>query len=824
MALLIYQDRYHGDTWDPALDLDEDKLGILQAFRESGGSVNRETVHTELQWRLHRENELRWPEIAPHSCSFCQTIVLDIGQAVKEKSYQSKMLEQPDPNNPSVYVSDLLVGAALGCVLFRTLALRQTMLAEILRLIKDPSDQSELQGLIFDVSWWEDENEKYSKELLRGHDRISWTVSGLSPSDRDQFHLPYDGPSIEFHLCPNFHSMEAGKYGDKGDTELAQFGLYEVPNAYYISSSSRSENRHGNDQHTSSNIPTLPPNLVPASELSFSRVKSWLSECQDSHTSCRAALQRYTPKRLLEISHDNGTFMLRSRASIDQYIALSYCWGGDQPSKTTKASLRAETQPRMIKTLPATIQDAIRVVQGLGFRYLWIDSMCIVQDDFDDVSEQLAEMHKIFRGAYMTILATSADRAADGFLHAKVEYRPYILAASKDSGHTDVILSPLQKRGVDEVSLFTRAWCFQEMYLSTRHIAYNHRNMVFSCLEAEYEDGGYCLRSGNVVPCRPGCKDLTGLLQSHPSAWQQLVDQYNRLKLSNWTDKLPAVSALAEEYAQRFDCTDYYAGLWSRDFFWQLLWIRVGGDVSRRTKEYCGPTWSWCSLSDADIFTPYEESPNSRITAVLIDVRTELLCNINPYGQITSGRLELRVKTRALNREQYMQSLRKLEDAKDAEDAEYPDRFWNGLMDQLENERSQFSERPNATSPDTTFRENLDAARAVTYPADPSITGGSCLDAPGQGLDDRAALGANDIHYVMFDEHLDWPEPLTGSLLTIEIGCTSEQDLEPRAHGLVLRGISNERMSRTYERVGRITSTLSWFNHESTVEEEVVIV
>jgi hypothetical protein len=116
------------------------------------------------------------------------------------------------------------------------------------------------------------------------------------------------------------------------------------------------------------------------------------------------------PKRVLEI--DRLSLVLRARlvtdAPLAPYVALSYCWGGDQIAKTVKSRVVEYENGIPLDTLPQTIFDALVVTRGIGLQYLWVDAMCIIQDDCDDMAEQIGQMYAVYRSAYVTISAATA--------------------------------------------------------------------------------------------------------------------------------------------------------------------------------------------------------------------------------------------------------------------------------------------------------------------------------------------------------------------------------------------------------------------------------
>jgi hypothetical protein len=134
-------------------------------------------------------------------------------------------------------------------------------------------------------------------------------------------------------------------------------------------------------------MPVLPelgfgPNSKEASDF----VKACIDDCFLGHKDCRQP-NTSLPTRLLEIIGRQGRMVRLIEPqphSTGRYIALSYCWGKDQAVKTTKSSLESHRLGFSTFELPKTIQDAIYVAQALGCQYLWVDALCIIQDDKHD--------------------------------------------------------------------------------------------------------------------------------------------------------------------------------------------------------------------------------------------------------------------------------------------------------------------------------------------------------------------------------------------------------------------------------------------------------
>lgn len=450
------------------------------------------------------------------------------------------------------------------------------------------------------------------------------------------------------------------KLGYKMNNRLGELVLYNVP---------------GQKPHELFG-PQPPPNLLPNSELSYSRARKYLRDCSANHTKCREFNLSHMPTRLLEVvtrpnspNPDEPHLIVRlvSNPPPAPYATLSYCWGGDQPGKTTKRNVGTYSRNIPLDVLPLTIIDALTVTHGVGMKYLWVDALCIVQDSDQDKMNEISNMHLIYRGAFLTIAAGVASTSLDGFLRPRVHDRGYVFNVRVDSpvGKQEgeirqAIAMPVRlRRDQEMLPLYTRAWTFQEGQLSTRVLAYGNRGMVFCCLESRHTDGGLeepitTLRSiddsigASFKNLDPGNQSLGGV--GHPLAWGVIVEAYTSRELTVGDDKLLAVMAIAEEYKRTKEGVgEYLAGLWRGDMLFQLLWAahRVS-DVKtkfKRPERYRAPSWSWASLDGHfRIFLHQgvlDGSIGYKYACELLHAETTLVGG-NPLGQVKGGFIRLR--------------------------------------------------------------------------------------------------------------------------------------------------------------------------------------
>jgi hypothetical protein len=130
--------------------------------------------------------------------------------------------------------------------------------------------------------------------------------------------------------------------------------------------------------------------------------RGWISECLDSYEKClKKSSPSVLPTRVLDLSDEYGTEKIKLKISKGlkaQYAALGYCWGSTKQLTTTQESLQSFTEEGIEATkLPKTLQDAIHVCRNLELRYLWIDSLCIIQDSPVDEAIEISMMPQIYK-------------------------------------------------------------------------------------------------------------------------------------------------------------------------------------------------------------------------------------------------------------------------------------------------------------------------------------------------------------------------------------------------------------------------------------------
>ncbi|PTD08133.1 hypothetical protein FCULG_00005829, partial [Fusarium culmorum] len=319
-------------------------------------------------------------------------------------------------------------------------------------------------------------------------------------------------------------------------------------------------------------------------------IKSWYTECSSQHAGCKPSSLGH-PRRLIQLGsekHDLRLIDTLSQPCGDlEYATLSYCWGTSRPFVTTKYNIGTLLQSIPATSLPQTFHDAIDIIWELGLRYIWIDSLCIVQDDLQDWQREATSMKDVYAGSSITISASDAQDSAQGcFVDNNLD-----LWDGRDIGlHQMGARFPNNRefsirfhqgdirRRTKFSNLNTRGWTLQEQLLSRRVIHCMQPEIHWSChcsyrteSQVTFEGDRFKGFSWRFMPEAATKEEMNKL-------WLEWMTDYSSRKLTVTRDRLGALAGMVQYFGNKVGFT-HLLGCWHETLVDDLLWIWRGDTV-----------------------------------------------------------------------------------------------------------------------------------------------------------------------------------------------------------------------------------------------------
>lgn len=288
------------------------------------------------------------------------------------------------------------------------------------------------------------------------------------------------------------------------------------------------------------------------------------------------------------------------------YAVMSYVWGITNTFRLTTANYdQLTTKDSLLDAeKPKSIYDAIIVAQALDIRYLWIDALCIIQDDDQDKMDQVHRMGQIYTNAILTIVGARAGHANGGLWSS--EHRSQIIG--QGGGLRWLSAAPMLPDAVNLSAWAKRAWTYQEGAFSRRALVFTEHQAYFTCkCSAWAEDYVRRIRNGRHELEYHRHKDQgrpSGTIErllTYPISWSYLLRSYTNRRLTFESDVLIASAGVVASYLHSHDDVALCGLPISMLFEYGLLWMPVA-PLSRRTKSPPGqelmfPSWSWAGWS-----------------------------------------------------------------------------------------------------------------------------------------------------------------------------------------------------------------------------------
>ncbi|KAJ3457178.1 hypothetical protein MRS44_014319 [Fusarium solani] len=338
-----------------------------------------------------------------------------------------------------------------------------------------------------------------------------------------------------------------------------------------------------------------------------------------------------------------------SQGTRAKYVALSHCWGGKIELVLETGNLNTFQNSIPCSSLAATFRDAITITRNLGIRYLWIDSLCIIQNSRDDWEQELNNMGPIFRDSTLALFAAASKNSNEGILNKEPSLlypkEAQLKVFSDPEDYTTVMASmrcysPGEsfEQMWSQSPLATRGWTFQEQALAPRCLVYGEKGICWKCPRglstSKLSYVRDVLRRAKTIdpilhsptpPCDPSIS--MGLLRLMDE-YYELVSAYSRRALTLPSDKLPAMSAIAKALSHKL----------AQETHRPPISLSYAPHVST----YRAPSWSWATTDSPITFagicdTDWDRRWRTDLRVVSCEVFP--LTPGCPFGEVKSGRL-----------------------------------------------------------------------------------------------------------------------------------------------------------------------------------------
>ncbi|KAH6694357.1 heterokaryon incompatibility protein-domain-containing protein [Leptodontidium sp. MPI-SDFR-AT-0119] len=434
--------------------------------------------------------------------------------------------------------------------------------------------------------------------------------------------------------------------------------------------------------------------------------RSWLQNCLQTHNVCTPNFPAtdFVPTRLIDVSFNGNTSQWRlhitSPSEPVPYLTLSHCWGTTQTLRLLEDNLSSFTTGMSDSDVPIKYKNAFHVTRSLGHRYIWVDSLCIIQDSPSDWLKESMTMHSIYASSILTLAASNAPNSDTPFLHQRTpsltlaevitmnwQVAPSdsalsFLSSPPKSGNTRYLINhhDFYRMSLSRSPLASRAWCFQELALSPRVLHFEAEQLFWECRSLKSCEAHPFITMPSVTDLvSPVISDLfRGMTEAEAprlmimrptSHWHDIIESYTKGGLTKGEDKFIALAGVAKAYEEKFG-GEYVAGLWRSEMPYSLLWWVDGSKFevrkfaeegrelrfARRVSGYRAPSWSWGSMDGRVRYqlAPLLESgkpvfgvqkPRSDDISVdlveVVDVSVTTFPVGNPFGQVTGGYIDL---------------------------------------------------------------------------------------------------------------------------------------------------------------------------------------
>lgn len=423
-------------------------------------------------------------------------------------------------------------------------------------------------------------------------------------------------------------------------------------------------------------------NYVPRqSANNLNCIKRWVQSCRSQHPLCNdlhpglVLDPNKRPTRILELCPTSIRLRCDVETILDfEYLTLSHVWGEDS-SKQLRLSLARLAEYRAgipVPEMPEAFTEAVRITREMGFKYLWIDSLCIIQDSKIDWEVQASQMTTVYANAFCTIAFLNSPQG--DLIWPRQDPRktaPSIVRKNNRNSCLVRVKNSLENF-FEMWDWSDRAWTLQEWLLSPRAVLYGRENIMWECRQVFSDEllgrqiGSHYTYVGKSKLSRsppPSIWPQPSWRPAHLQAWWDLVENYRGRQLTVPSDRVMAFTGVAKAFALTHNLT-YLAGHWAESIIHCLLWHtfpELAGSESEQESTLGStlriPSWSWFKKSitcTPDIYFQGHEAfttftDEMSFSAELVKYERQGICPSEPahdqYYNFTGLRLTLKLAT-----------------------------------------------------------------------------------------------------------------------------------------------------------------------------------
>lgn len=411
-----------------------------------------------------------------------------------------------------------------------------------------------------------------------------------------------------------------------------------------------------------------PATLTTASCESWDIATAWVNQCMTSHASCTkfssrqvSPTDRWLPTRLLDLGqseHDSNIRLVESKdlPSNTEYATLSHCWGAHPVIRLEIASINTFKATIPLGSLPLSFQEAVYVCRKFGIRYLWIDSLCIIQDSLEDWEKEASLMWEVYTNSFLNLAATASADSRGGLFRKRNPLSVKLCRVKAtwtppQPGEYCCIDDESWNREVFESPLNRRAWVVQERLLAPRILHFAADQLYWECSELDASEtfphglpAVMGKRLKNWDRRNPNGSLSQGLDLYH--AWGHLIRIFSLGRLTKQSDKLIAMAGIARQMHKRLGKGDVYlAGLWRQHLAYQMLWEVQHPEYRDewfgiRPEAYRAPSWSWASIDGVILSGHIPFSDHRDLLVDVVEAATTPV--VDHWGPVSDGFVRIR--------------------------------------------------------------------------------------------------------------------------------------------------------------------------------------